>query len=324
MYHFCTYFDSNYLLRGLTLYRSLSEQDTAFQFYVLCLDHACHETLSALNLANVHPVSLAAVESWDAELAQAKSNRSLIEYYFTLSPVFPLYVMAHWPAVDIVTYLDADLYFYAAPDPLFAELGEHSILVIEHRFPDYLKDKEKYGRFNVQYESFRRDEQGMACLQSWRDDCVAWCHDRLEADRYADQKYLDAWPARYDRLVNLRHKGAGVAPWNWARYPLALRDDTLYVDGEALIFYHFHGVKILHPCVISHGLSDFGLMPWRLRNWLYKGYIRQLKQTAGWLQSQGIQAPPVKDRRIRGPSLKRMNTVQEILRKIWVQLMFVC
>jgi len=324
MYHFCTYFDSNYLLRGLTLYRSLRETGVEFQYYVLCLDQTCHDILLALNLPNIHPVQLAQVEQWDTQLATAKTNRSLIEYYFTLSPVFPLYVLEKWQHIDIITYVDADLYFYASPSPLFAELGEQSILVIEHRFPDYLKEKEKYGRFNVQYESFRRDAQGMACLQSWRDDCVDWCYDRLEEDRYADQKYLDRWPERYTRLVNVSHKGAGVAPWNWASYPMALQDGTLYIDDDALIFYHFHGVKILNACIISHGLSDFGLMPRHVRNWLYKGYIRELKNTATWLEKQGVTAPPVKDRRIRGPSLKRIDTLLEIMRKIWVQLMFVC
>lgn len=324
MVHFCTYFDRNYLLRGLTLYRSLTATGFDFQYYVLCLDGGAHEILSRLALPNLHPIRLAEVEAWDTELLTAKANRSLIEYYFTLSPVIPLYVLAHWPDVELITYMDADLYFYASPAPIFSELGEQSVLVIEHRFPDYLKEKEIFGRFNVQYESFRRDDQGLACLQSWRDDCVGWCYDRLEDGRYADQKYLDAWPERYDRLVNLRHKGAGVAPWNWARYPLAFQDGCLTVGGEPLIFYHFHGVKIIHPCVISHGLSDFGLMPRKLRNWLYKGYIRELKRTAKWLREHGIDAPAVKDRRIRGPSLKRMDTLLEILRKIWIQIMFVC
>ncbi|CAK0763275.1 conserved hypothetical protein [Gammaproteobacteria bacterium] len=324
MYHFCTYFDSNYLLRGLTLYRSLRATGVSFRYYVLCLDQPCHDLLSTLALPDLYPVQLASVEAWDGDLIVAKANRSRIEYYFTLSPVFPLYVLEHWHEVEIITYLDADLYFYGSPAALFKELSDQSVLIIEHRFPDYLEDKKKYGRFNVQYESFRRDEQGLACLRGWRNDCVAWCHDRLDGERYADQKYLDQWPRRYNRLVISQLKGAGLAPWNWARYPLSFAHGQFTVDGEELIFYHFHGVKILHPCFISHGLADFGIMPKKYRRPLYTGYIHALKDTAAWLAGKGIQPPSIKDRRIRGASLIRMDTLLEILRKLWLQIMLVC
>ena len=112
MYHFCTYFDKNYLLRGLTLYRSLAKHcEIPFRFYVLCLDQETFDILGSLGDESIIPVRLEKVESWDKELLVAKQNRSLIEYYFTLSSVFPLYVLEHFD-VDIVTYLDADLMFF--------------------------------------------------------------------------------------------------------------------------------------------------------------------------------------------------------------------
>jgi len=324
MHHFCTYFDSNYLLRGLTLYRSLAATGIDFRLYVLCIDEAAHDAIGALGAENLLPIRLTEIEAWEPRLEQARANRSRIEYYFTLSPVLPLYVLEKWPETDVITYLDADLYFFHSPAALFDELGNGSIAVIEHRFPDYLRDKEKFGRFNVQYESFRRDAEGLACLRRWADDCIDWCYDRLEGERYADQKYLDRWPERYPNLVVLQNPGAGVAPWNWARYRWEHSRDSFRVDGQPLVFYHFHGVKILHDCIISHGLSDFGLMPRRICRPLYHNYIRALRETAAWLAEQGLQPPPLRDRRLRGPSLKSASTLLEILRKVWTQLMWVC
>ena len=91
----------------------------------------------------------------------------------------------------MITYLDADLYFYGSPEPIFTELGDRSILVIEHRYPGRLKGNDRFGLFNVRYEPSGMTASGLACLERWGDQCLEWCYDRDEATRYADQKYLD-------------------------------------------------------------------------------------------------------------------------------------
>lgn len=322
MRHFCTYFDINYLLRGLTLYRSLERSGCDFHLHVLALDDACFDVLERLALERMEPIALRDVEAAYPELLKAKANRSVVEYYFTLSPVLPLFLLKLDSEIDVVTYLDADLFFFESPEPLFAELGARSILITEHRFPDYLREKEKFGRYNVQYQSFRRDEQGLACLERWSAQCIEWCYDRLEDGRFADQKYLDEWPGRYSRLVVSQLEGAGVAPWNWATVPMRLTDGRVTVGDEPLIFYHFHGLKILRPWLISNGLRDFGMMPWRLCRHLYAGYVRELRATFYWLKDVGVGEFPLRDGVLRhkmaGPA-----ALAEIARKAWSQLMIV-
>lgn len=322
MYHFCTYFDSNYLLRGLTLYRSLQETSCVFALHVLALDERSQEILESLALPNLHLVSLKELEGWEPRLLEAKSNRKHIEYYFTLSPVLPLYLLTTQPEIDLITYLDADLYFYRSPEEIFKEFADRSILITEHRFPEFLKEKEKFGRYNVQFQSFRRDSQGLSCLQRWQDQCLEWCYDRLENGKFADQKYLEEWPDRYDNLAVLQHKGAGVAPWNWSTHPMRLENGRVEVGSEPLIFYHFHALKIFSPWFISNGLLDFGMMPYRLRRWFYVGYMHQLRITHRWLLAQNISDIQLKDSWIRGGGV-RLASLGEIMRKAWAQGMLV-
>lgn len=211
MYYFCTYFDSNYMIHGLTLYRSLLKQCSDFRLYVLCLDDATYEVLNHLNEKRICTILLKEVEEWDSGLLQAKTTRGLVEYYFTLSPVLPLYLLKKYQ-IGIITYLDADLLFFSSPDVIYNELGSKSILITPHRFPSELKYKEKYGQFNVQYQSFRNDEIGIRCLEHWKDKCLEWCYDRLDEDKFADQKYLDEWPDLYgDALVVSQNIGVGLA-----------------------------------------------------------------------------------------------------------------
>jgi hypothetical protein len=154
--------------------------------------------------------------------------------------------LQRFPEVNFITYLDADLLFYSPVQPLFDEIAEHSIAIIEHRFTPRLKHFEVNGRFCVEWVSFRRDEDGLACLSRWRDQCIEWCYYRLEPGRMGDQKYLDEWPRRYSSCHILHHPGAGIAPWNYAQYSFG-RDQSgrITVEGAPLVFYHFHQFEML-------------------------------------------------------------------------------
>lgn len=323
MLHFCTYFDSNYLLRGLTMYRSLVASGCDFTLHVLTLDDTARQLLETLAMPEIRVIRLQEIEAANPALAGAKANRSKVEYYFTLTPSLPLYILDRDPDIELITYLDADLYFHASPVPLLDELGDRSVLITDHRYPPHLEHKAIYGRFNVQFQAFRRDPVGLACLRRWRDQCIDWCYDRPEANRYADQKYLDEWPALYgEHLVVLQHKGGGVAPWNWSSAPLELEPGGMMVGGQPLIFYHFHGVKIFGPHLISNGLADWGLMPFRQRRWLYAGYIREMRASRRWLRDRTGAQLAMKDNIIRGKGLA-MSSLGEIARKAWSQAMLI-
>ena len=122
--------------------------------------------------------------------------RSLIEYYFTLSPVLPLYVLDKFKE-SIIASLDADIFFFRIPAPIFDELGDRSIYIVPHRFRSYQADLLISGQFNVQCQLFRNDDVGKKCLHEWMQQCLEWCFDRYEDGKFADQKYLDSWPEKF-------------------------------------------------------------------------------------------------------------------------------
>ena len=276
--YFCTYFDRNYLARGLALYRSLQRACPSFELWVLCLDAVCHRVLSQLRLPGMHLISLTELESSDRELCATKSSRSLLEYYFTCSPCLPAFVLSHHTSVDRITYLDADLYFFRDPSELFDEIEHSSIAIIPHRFHPTFLDREQFGVYNVGWVSFRRDEAGMACLSKWREQCLDWCYVRCEADRFADQKYLDRWPADFPNVAVIQHKGANLAPWNVANYHIGHTGSGVCVEDEPLIFFHFHYLKQVNKWVYNPGLAEYKTSLVRvLRNHIYVPYIRALR-----------------------------------------------
>ncbi len=279
MYYFCTYFDKNYLPQGLALYESLKQHCSKFKLWVLCMDEVSFVRLVQLNLPEVELIALQDFEKGDISMLKAKQNRSQIEYYFTCTPSLPLYVLDHWPEVNLVTYLDADLFFFASPDPLFEELGAGSIAIIGHRFSEYMSKDKIYGIYNVGWVSFRRDINGYECLNWWRMKCIEWCYDKLDNGRFADQKYLNDWPNRFQNVVVIQHKGGNVAPWNVSNYCFrSIEKNKVMVDDNYLIFYHFHGLKKINrwmydPAWTMHGITPSPI----LRNRVYKIYITCLE-----------------------------------------------
>jgi len=244
----------------------------------------------ALNLPDLRPVRLADMESGDTALLTAKGNRSRIEYFFTCTSSWILYLLNTYPDIERITYLDADMVFFSSPAPIFEEMANNSIVIIPHRFPQHLRHLEIYGVYNVGLLAFRNDVYGRECLAWWRERCIEWCYDRLEDDKFADQKYLDDWTIRFQQVVDLQHIGANVAPWNWMNYTFQAQAGRITVDDVPLIFYHYQGLKLLNRWVCDPGYFQYGDMPRFTRNLIYIPYLQRLRQARNLLQArvQGI------------------------------------
>jgi hypothetical protein len=276
MRHFGTLFNINYLNRGLALLESLKANEKLFELYVLCLDSATYDYLTKNELENVFPLKLSCVENFFPELLHAKANRSLVEYFFTLSPALPLYILMNYNVQQITT-LDADIFVYNSLAPVFEEMGSNSIMISPHRFSDKLKYKEIYGLYNVSFQSFRNDDIAIACLKDWLNDCIEWCFDRLEDEKFADQLYLNSWIDKYKKVYVIQYAGAAVAPWNLSDVSLKMMDNKLYIGDEPLLFYHFHGVKFVADNIVLHNLNEYNVEPNNLivEN-LYGPYVNKL------------------------------------------------
>ncbi|AWJ93471.1 hypothetical protein Sp245p_26805 (plasmid) [Azospirillum baldaniorum] len=256
-HHFYTYFDRNYLPRGLILRDSLRASGVAFRLNVLCLDPAtaCHFAAEASG--DTIPVPLAELEAADPALAAVKSQRSTASYYFTLTGAFGRFLFDRNPAIGQLTYLDADIQFFGSPETVFEEIGDAPVAIVPHRFSDRNAAKRRYGLFNVGWITWRRHPVGFACLDDYRAQCLEWCHDYMDGDRFADQRYLDVWPSVYPGLHVIAHKGANLAPWNLDSQPLELRDGRILADGQPLVFYHFHRLRQTGAAAFKRNLGDY-------------------------------------------------------------------
>lgn len=262
--YYCTLFDKNYLARGLALHHSLEKHAGDYHLFILCMDD---ETLTTLpKLKNVTPISLKEFE--DPKLLNIKPSHTIGEYCWTVTPSLMLYLLKNNPKIDLLSYLDADLFFYSSPEPIFEELGKDSIMIVPHRFVRWAKATEKTaGIYNVSMVTLRNNTSGKACATWWRERCLEWCYNRYENGQIGDQKYLEVFPKLFKGVHPLVHIGGGVASWNLPQYRVWKKGDVVMVNDVPLIFFHFQGLK-------PFDLGEKG----PVRELIYKPYLDQLKK----------------------------------------------
>jgi hypothetical protein len=191
----------------------------------------------------VHALSLKSLENFDSELLSVKESRSKIEYYFTLTPCLLNFLFESVHEADMITYLDSDIYFFDSPERVFEPAKEASVIIISHHFSEKNNHLERFGKYNVVFNSFRRDEEGLKVLQWWRKSCLEWCYDYFEDGKYADQKYLDEFENISDKVYIENDISVNLAGFNVDNADLKLRNNDILVNEKKLVFYHFHRLK---------------------------------------------------------------------------------
>ncbi|MCX6605944.1 MAG: hypothetical protein NTV52_20455, partial [Acidobacteria bacterium] len=252
---------------------------SVFTLWVLCLDEQTWERMTDARLPKVRLIRIDELERATPGLVETRKTRSQLEYYFTCTPALPKYILENDPATDLITYLDADLHFYANPEPLFTELGDRSIAIIRHKCNSLAE--ERFGIYNVGWVSFRRDESGLACVGWWLDRCLEWCFARSEDGKYADQKYLDSFPERFEGVAVLEHPGANVAAWNVETSNLLINNNQPMAGDVPLLFFHFHGFRPIDYLCYETGFENYcAQLTDEIRVAVFEPYVRALLRIA--------------------------------------------
>ena len=309
---YCTFFDQRYLDRGLAMIRSLRRVEPHCQFIVLSLTRSCEQALRRLAEPGVTVLPLGDFERANPDLLAVKGSRTPRDYLFTLASCLVTSVLADAAFSDVVTYVDADLFFYSSVQPIFDAMAAASVGLVGHRHHWWAKRLEKYGRFNVGWVSFRADEAGRRAAQWWRARCIEWCHAYVDGDRFADQKYLDHMFVTLPGVAEITHPGANVGPWNVCRHSIAAGPGGFAVDGKwPLIFFHYSGLREEKSNVyLCSNVSYLGPFSRTVREGLYRSYIARLAEIRNEIGGLPVESTPD----LRGSPPARRARIAPLLR----------
>ena len=237
---FCTLFDTYYIDKGIAIYRSLERTaGDSFKLYIFCFDDKSYDILESMNLSRAVLVKSTVLEN--ETMLKLKAERSKAEYCWTCTPQIIEYVLDNYDE-ESVTYIDADLYFFSSPQPLFDEIkkADANVVITEHRFANNMNGRrlcKRSGKYCVEFNYFDQSENSRKCLNWWKEKCIEWCYHIYEPERMGDQKYLEKFPKLFEGVHELQHLGGGVAPWNVQQYAAILIPACVSSSPEFLMMY---------------------------------------------------------------------------------------
>lgn len=290
MLTFCTLFDSNYIDKGLTMFDSLANVCKDFRLYVLSMDDRCFEILSDLSYEHLIPIRLAEFENED--LLKVKPQRSRAEYCWTCSASLVKYIIKTY-SPEYCTYIDSDLYFYDNPQCIIDEMIRRnaSVQITGHRFYDDVAKEMSWevGKYCVEYNTFKNDEKGNGLLDIWVNQCLEYCSTDGDGIHWADQKYMDNWVDDYPFVIETDNMGAGVAPWNIAKYKMEEHNGynfSLNCEGKKcrLFFYHFQAIAYLDRRVVNMNVYGRKGVQRNLVEALYRPYLLHIEKNKQMLR----------------------------------------
>ena len=273
-----TLFDQAFLPNGVALHQSLVRHAGSFALWVVCPDATTADVLRRLDLPGVRVLPVAEVET-DA-LRSVRPGRTMVEYYWTLTPFTPQAVLDRAPDAERVTYIDADMWLAASPAPLFAEFegSGAGALLTPHAYAPQFEQSLAYGIYCVQFMPFTR-RAGEPLMRWWQERCVEWCFARAEDGKFGDQKYLDDWPERFGSAAHvLEHPEWTQAPWNAPVF-----------DARDAITYHFHRLR---TSTDDRALVGLYRLPRQHIDLLYRPYLADLRTAYGLLEAVGHHPQP--------------------------------
>jgi hypothetical protein len=239
-----TFFDSNYLARGLScIYSIESNSNIGISWKILALDNETFHYLSSISKENWEILSLKDLN--DEKILEIRNDRTYREFCWTLTAILLNYLISSSDSSELVAYVDSDCFFFSDISLLFLNLtNDKKFFIHEHNFPANRSNwVEKVGRFNVGVIGGQATPEFSQCISNWRNQVIAKCVLDPENGYCGDQMYLNEWPLKYKELIILKSSGIGAGPWNIDKMEVRYEFNKVTVNGDQLIFYHFHGLK---------------------------------------------------------------------------------
>lgn len=247
---FCMVVSRTRLIQAIACFLSLYKNMDNFKVYILCVDEKCYEFLKEINLDKIVLVTIAELNRED--LLAIKASRKLNQYCWTLKPGFIKHIFTLDDLINRVTYIDSDLFFYQNPNVIFENQPDASVLLSsgEIFLPMYSKEFNQTmqtltGNFNSGFISFKKDINGLQCVNWWDKMCVDSCTSNPEDNKFGDQKYLDDMPFLFNNVYEITTQGINIGHWNYLKYKFTVSNDNVMVNNNKLIFYHFSGFRII-------------------------------------------------------------------------------
>lgn len=276
---FATIVSPNYLAYARVLRDSVAAHASQAAFRVLVVNREDQQVRAAVEDAGLEATF--APELGLADFEQLAYKFDLVELNTALKPTFLKQLFAR--GYDLVVYLDPDICLYAEPSPVLEALSTAEVALIPHALApamDGLRPSDvdflRTGTFNLGFIGLRKGRHSAALLDWWESRCLGNGFNDPSFGTFVDQKWMDLAPCYFDSISVLKHAGCNVAYWNLHERKIESEKGNYRVNGAPLVFFHFSGVSVSTPGILSRHQNRHDLVPGTALSELVRDYCGRL------------------------------------------------
>ncbi len=279
---FCSVASKNHLAYARALTRSVRRHHPAARIFVLLVDR-----IDGRFSPQDEPFTL--VELADLgipDLPRFCFQYNILELNCAVKPYLIRFLVQRHGMAKLI-YLDSDVLVLAPLTAASDLLEHHSLLLTPHLLAGQDDDGRKPGErdvliagtFNAGFLGLRNDRNLEVFVDWWARRLYTLCLADPAAGLFVDQRWLNIVPGLIEGVHVLRHPGYNVGYWCFSNREIALRGDTLFVNGSPAVTFHFSGYDFDRPEHISRHQDRFTLEDLPAIEHVYDEYRRQVLET---------------------------------------------
>jgi len=222
----------------------------------MCVDRESYNWLKDKDIERLTPLYWRDIANEALIQQREKHDNNIALFCWTSKSFFMQYLVENYELESLI-YLDTDILFFDDPFHLFTDdLERYEVLLTPHHYSPLLVEKGfgPQGRYNGGFVGVSK--KAMDFLAWWQERCFEQCEwdfTRKPSEGGAvAQGYLELVPELFSE-VEILPRRYNLAPWNIEE--IVLKDNKFEVDGETLVFFHFHQLKIADWLVIERNSS---------------------------------------------------------------------
>lgn len=258
----CTIVSPNYLAYARTVAESYLAHHPDQRFFVLLVARTDDLTLLADEVFTT--VSLA--ELGVDDLLATAMKYEILELNTNVKPTFLKHLLAKYE-LEVLTYLDPDIFCYAPFEPVVAALEGFDAVLTPHLTTPIFNGKQPSeqdllynGTYNLGFLAVRNTPAARGLLDWWERRCLDLGFSEGRTGLFVDQKWMNLAPGLFEGVAILRHRGCNMAYWNLNDRGLGGDATQPLVDGsERLCFFHFSGLALHDPASLSKNTNRYTL-----------------------------------------------------------------
>ena len=241
---FCTISSYSFMPYVLSLHDSLKQFNPDIHLHVMISDPISDEDLKRYHKDNLFVMSYQVLceDGMGKAICDKYAQQDQNLFRWAMKSVLTRYLLNTY---DKVICADCDLNFFSDYQFLFDKLDTASVLLTPHmRCSDPTIDPHDFqlnfvdGMYNAGFVA--ASKAGIPAMEYWAKCCLFKCEVNGAEGYFADQRYLDILPTRFEGVESLRHRGCNVGNWNQVDCTRELVDGEVKINGEFdVVFIHF-------------------------------------------------------------------------------------